>query len=117
MPLTYTDDIVGPARDSNCGVGAFNVVQAALPVILQNSENTVRYHGGLAPIGLASLAVAWAASVPVSVHLDHAETVELVHEAVELGFTSVMFDASRLPYEANVAATRDVTEHCHRADV
>ncbi|MET7921719.1 class II fructose-bisphosphate aldolase [Streptomyces avermitilis] len=130
MPLTSTDDIVGSAYAGASGVGAFNVVQiehaeaivagaeqAALPVILQISENTARYHGSLAPIGLASLALARAASVPVAVHLDHAESAELVHEAVELGFTSVMFDASKRAYDANVAATRDITEHCHRADV
>ncbi|MEU6487545.1 ketose-bisphosphate aldolase [Streptomyces sp. NPDC046887] len=130
MPLTPTDDIVGPARDAGHGVGAFNVVQlehaeaiaagaerAALPVILQVSENTARYHGSLAPIGQAVLAVARAAAVPVAVHLDHAESPALVREAVGLGFTSVMFDASRLPYEANVAETRAITEYCHRADV
>ncbi|MET9730266.1 class II fructose-bisphosphate aldolase [Streptomyces sp. NPDC006458] len=130
MPLTPTDDIVGPAYADATGVGAFNVVQiehaeaivagaeqADLPVILQISENTARYHGSLAPIALASLAMARSARVPVAVHLDHAESPELVLEAVELGFTSVMFDASRLPYDANVEATRAVAEHCHRADV
>ncbi|MFJ5833664.1 ketose-bisphosphate aldolase [Streptomyces sp. NPDC093089] len=130
MPLTPTDDIVGPARAANTGVGAFNVVQiehaeaivtgaerAGLPVILQISENTARYHGALAPIALATLRIAGAAAVPVAVHLDHAESAELVQEAVDLGFTSVMFDASKLPYKANVAATRMITDHCHRADV
>ncbi|MFI2370809.1 ketose-bisphosphate aldolase [Streptomyces sp. NPDC018833] len=130
MPLTSADEIVGPARAATSGVGAFNVVQiehaeaivagaerAGLPVVLQISENTARYHGSLAPIGLASLALARAASVPVAVHLDHAESAALVHEAVELGFTSVMFDASTLPYAANVEATRAVTDHCHRAQV
>ncbi|MFD3652848.1 ketose-bisphosphate aldolase [Streptomyces sp. NPDC058620] len=130
MPLTPTDVITGSAYTQRSGVGAFNVVQiehaeaivagaerAGLPVVLQISENTARYHGSLAPIGLASLALARAARVPVAVHLDHAESPELVHEAVELGFTSVMFDASKLPYEQNVAATREITDHCHRADV
>ncbi|MBT2368994.1 class II fructose-bisphosphate aldolase [Streptomyces sp. ISL-10] len=130
MPLTSTGDIVGPARAATSGVGAFNVVQiehaeaivagaerAGLPVVLQISENTARYHGSLAPIGLASLALARAASMPVAVHLDHAESTALVHEAVELGFTSVMFDASTLPYAENVEATRAVTDHCHRAQV
>ncbi|MFF8841938.1 ketose-bisphosphate aldolase [Streptomyces sp. NPDC015127] len=130
MPLTSTDAIVGPARAGNSGVGAFNVVQlehaeaivagaelAQLPVVLQISENTARYHGALAPVGLASLAVARAATVPVAVHLDHAESAVLVREAVELGFTSVMFDASRLPYDENVSATRDITDYCHRAGV
>lgn len=130
MPLTPTDVITGSAYSRGSGVGAFNVVQiehaeaivagaerAGLPVVLQISENTARYHGALAPIGLASLALARAARVAVAVHLDHAESPELVHEAVELGFTSVMFDASTLPYERNVAATREITEHCHRAGV
>ncbi|MGW8887152.1 class II fructose-bisphosphate aldolase [Streptomyces sp. NPDC055749] len=130
MPLSPTDVITGSAYTRRTGVGAFNVVQiehaeaivagaesAGLPVILQISENTARYHGSLAPIGLAALALARAASVPVAVHLDHAESTELVHEAVELGFTSVMFDASKLPYEQNLAATREITDHCHRANV
>ena len=130
MPLTPTDDIIGPAHAHNRGVGAFNVVQlehaeaivdgahrANLPVILQISENTVRYHGSLAPIGRAALALAEEATVPVAVHLDHAESEDLVREAVRLGFTSVMFDASRLPYERNVAVTRAVTEYGHRGDV
>ncbi|MFI1655046.1 ketose-bisphosphate aldolase [Streptomyces sp. NPDC020472] len=130
MPLSPTDDIIGPARAAGTGVGAFNVVQiehaeaivtgaehAGLPVILQISENTARYHGALAPIALASLAIARASTAPVAVHLDHAESAELVEEAVELGFTSVMFDASKLPYRENIAATRMITDHCHRADV
>ncbi|MFC9245899.1 ketose-bisphosphate aldolase [Streptomyces sp. NPDC057136] len=130
MPLTPTDAITGSAYTQQSGVGAFNVVQiehaeaivagaerAGLPVVLQISENTALYHGSLAPIGLASLSLARAASVPVAVHLDHAESPELVHEAVELGFTSVMFDASKLPYGQNLAATREITDHCHGADV
>ncbi|MGW6566771.1 class II fructose-bisphosphate aldolase [Streptomyces sp. NPDC054975] len=130
MPLTATGEIVLGARDRKAGAGAFNVIQiehaqaivagaeaAHLPVILQISENTVRYHGSLEPVGLATLAIARRAAVPVAVHLDHAESPELVHEAVELGFRSVMFDASTLPYEENVAATRAMTDHCHRHGV
>lgn len=126
MPLGSTADIVTSASRDRHGVGAFNVVQlehaeaivsgaarADAPVILQISENTVRYHGGLEPVALAALSVARHASVPVAVHLDHAESPELVHEAVRLGFTSVMFDASRLAYDANVAATAAVAAHCH----
>lgn len=130
MPLSATDEIVDPAYEGTTGVGAFNVVQiehaeaivagaerAGLPVILQISENTARYHGSLGPIAVASLALAGSASVPVALHLDHAESTDLVREAVDLGFTSVMFDASRLPYAENLAATREITDYCHRADV
>lgn len=130
MPLTPTGDIVRAAASAGRGVGAFNVIQlehasalvagaesAGAPVILQISENAVKYHGALEPIALATLAVARAGSVPVSVHLDHATQVSLVHEAVALGFGSVMFDGSALPYDDNVALTREVVEYCHSGDV
>ena len=130
MPLGSTADIVTSASRDGRGVGAFNVVQlehaeaivagaarADAPVILQVSQNTVRYHGGLEPVALATLCIARRAAVPVAVHLDHAESGDLVHEAVRLGFTSVMFDASKLPYEANVAATAEVVRACHARDV
>ncbi|MFJ5710769.1 ketose-bisphosphate aldolase [Streptomyces sp. NPDC093105] len=130
MPLTQTHEIVRRARAAGAGVGAFNVLQlehaqaivagaerADRPVVLQISENTVRYHGALEPVALASLALARAAKTPVAVHLDHAENPDLVHEAVELGLGSVMFDAARLPYDENVAATREIVEHCHRHGV
>ncbi|MFF9343332.1 MULTISPECIES: ketose-bisphosphate aldolase [unclassified Streptomyces] len=130
MPLTPTHEIVRRAHAAGAGTGAFNVLQlehaqaivagaerADRPVVLQISENTVRYHGGLEPVALACLALARAAKTPVAVHLDHAESADLVHEAVELGLGSVMFDAARLPYDENVATTRAVVEHCHRQGV
>jgi fructose-bisphosphate aldolase, class II len=126
MPLARTTDILTAAARDRRGVGAFNVVQlehgqaivsgaarAGAPVILQISQNTVRYHGGLEPVALATLSIARHAAVPAAVHLDHAGSPELVREAVRLGFTSVMFDGSSLPYAANVAATAEVVAHCH----
>ncbi|APU15989.1 MULTISPECIES: class II fructose-bisphosphate aldolase [Actinoalloteichus] len=126
MPLVSTCDIVIPAAGEGTGCGAFNAVAlehvsaiiagaeaVRTPVILQVSHNAVRYHGALGPIGSALVAAARAARVPVAVHLDHAESAELVREAVALGFTSVMFDASTLDYADNVRATRAVVEHCH----
>ncbi|OZM70950.1 fructose-bisphosphate aldolase [Amycolatopsis antarctica] len=130
MPLVSTGDLVGPAAKNGAGCGAFNAIQlehvtaivagaeaAGSPVVLQLSQNAVRYHGGLAPIGGAALAAARAASVPVAVHLDHAESPDLVREAVDLGFGSVMFDASTLDYADNVRETRRMVEHCHAAGV
>lgn len=123
--LTPTAEIVEPAARAGRGVGAFNVVQlehaeaivagaerAGAPVVVQISENAVRYHGALEPLGLAVLAVARRAAVPVAVHLDHATDAGLVHEAVRLGFGSVMFDASTLSYDDNVAATAEVAAYC-----
>ena len=85
----------------------------AVPVVLQVSENAVRFHGSLAPLALATRALGERASVPVVLHLDHAVSVELVHEALDLGFTSVMFDGSRLDDATNRATTREVVARCH----
>lgn len=122
MPLVSAGEIVATAP----GTGAFNVVllehaealvsgaeAAGLPVVLQISENCVRYHGALEPIATATMAVARAAKVPVAVHLDHATSAELVHEAVALGLGSVMYDASAQEYDRNVEATARVTAYCH----
>jgi ketose-bisphosphate aldolase len=123
-------ELLAGARAAGQGIGAFNVVllehaeaivagaeQAGQPVILQISENCVRYHGRLAPIAVASLALARAASVEVLVHLDHIEDLSLVDEGVRLGVDSIMYDASRLDHDANVAATRAVASACHGAGI
>jgi fructose-bisphosphate aldolase class II len=130
MPLAPTGEIVARAARLGVGAGSFNVIQlehaeaivsgaeaAREAVIIQISENAVRYHGALAPIGSAMLAVARAASVPVAVHLDHATRADLVQEAVQLGFGSVMFDASTASYDENVEATAAVVERCHERGV
>ncbi len=118
------------AQAEGKGLGAFNVIHlehatafvraaegAGRPVVLQISENAVKYHGALEPICLAALAVARAASVPVVVHLDHAEDTALVREAVRLGINSVMYDGSKLPDAENRAMTREMVALCHAAGV
>lgn len=130
MALTDLSSLAQARRRSGVGLGAFNVIllehaetlteaaeRAGQPVVLQISENAVDYHGRLAPIAAGTLAVARAASVPVVVHLDHAVSVDLIKEAVDLGFTSVMYDGSHLDDEANRATTAQVVEHCHAAGV
>ena len=126
MARAALTDVLRQAQDQRRGVGAFNVIQvehaqaivggaeaAGRPTVLQLSQNAVRYHGALAPVGRAMLEVADAAAVPVVVHLDHATEVGLVEEALALGFTSVMFDGSTLPFAENLATTRRVVEHAH----
>jgi len=130
LSLTHSRDLVADARVEGIGIGAFNVVllehaeaivagaeRAGLPVILQISQNCIAYHASFEPLGAGTLALARAASVPVMVHLDHADDRSLVEQAVHLGFQSVMFDGSRLPYEENVRATADVVLSCARRGV
>jgi fructose-bisphosphate aldolase class II len=121
VPRTTTGELIAGAQRVGHGVGAFNVVtiehaegivagaeRAEAPVILQLSENSIAFHGRLAPIGLACLELARSAAVEVAVHLDHATSAELCREAGELGLSSVMFDAAALDYADNVAATVEV---------
>jgi fructose-bisphosphate aldolase class II len=122
--------VLAEASAAGRAVAAFNVIQlehaeayaaaaerVGLPVVMQISENCVRYHGSLAPLAAATLAIADACSQPVVVHLDHAEDVALVEEAVRLGLTSVMFDGSTLPDDENRSETRRVVELCRSAGV
>ncbi|MGO1768948.1 MAG: class II fructose-bisphosphate aldolase [Microbacterium sp.] len=126
MPLVTTDRIL----DARRVVPAFNVIQlehaeaiaagaerAGSPVVLQISENAARYHGGLAPVALATRRIAEDADVDVALHLDHAESEELVREALGLGFTSVMFDAATSPYDENVARTVRMVVEAHERGV
>ncbi|MEV7098652.1 class II fructose-bisphosphate aldolase [Amycolatopsis sp. NPDC051045] len=120
--------LFGQVRDEPRAVGAFNAIllehaeaivagaeQADLPVILQISQNAIRYHGSLAPFAVACLRLAAGASVPVLVHLDHIGDPGLVEEGLALGIRSIMFDAANLSYEANVDRTREVAAKCHAA--
>ena len=128
MTLVPTREIMDAALAAARGVGAFNVIhletaQALVAgaelvgqaVILQISQNCVRYHGALEPIALGTMAIARAVTVPVAVHLDHADDEALIDEAIALGFGSVMFDAAHHGYDENVAATRRVTARAHDA--
>lgn len=130
MTSTQMSDLFTDAVARGVAVGAFNVIalehaegivaaaeQAGRPVVLQLSENTVKYHAALAPLAAACTNIARAAAVPVCVHLDHATERELVEEAVQLGIHSVMIDASALAYDENVAHTAELAAWCHARGV
>lgn len=130
VTLATATDLLVPAARAGVAVGAFNVVllehaeafvaaadRAELPVVLQISENCVRYHGGLAPVAQATLCLARSATQAVCVQLDHAVSRELVQEAVELGMPAVMFDGSLLDYPENLSETAEVARSCHSRDV
>ena len=128
MPLKPTAELIAAARTGRRALAAFNVITlehaeaiaaaaeaAQAPVILQISENAVKFHRGrLAPIARATAAVAEAAAVDVALHLDHVEDPALLRQAAEYRFGSVMFDGSHLDYAANVRATRDAADWAHR---
>ncbi|ANB04940.1 fructose-bisphosphate aldolase [Streptomyces ambofaciens] len=127
MPLATTGDLVGRAATARSAVTAFNVItlehiEAVVagaesvhsPVVLQVSENAVKYrYGRLLPLARAAVAAAEGAAVPVALHLDHVQSDGLLRQAPDAGFSSVMYDASGLPYAENLAATRAAADWAH----
>ncbi|MYQ48209.1 ketose-bisphosphate aldolase [Streptomyces sp. SID4985] len=127
MPLATTGELVTRAACSGSAVAAFNIVTlehieavvtgaetARAPVVLQVSENTVKFRtGGLLPLARAARTAAEHASVPVALHLDHIQDDDLLRQAPDAGFSSVMYDASGLPYADNLAATRATATWAH----
>lgn len=124
MALVATQQLLEDAQRRGVGIGAFNVLhletaeaivtaaeQSGLPLILQISENCVKFHGGLRPLALATLALAESSSAQLAVHLDHAEDLDLAFEAIDLGFSSVMYDGSVLDDASNMANTRAVVDY------
>ncbi|MEA4945209.1 MAG: class II fructose-bisphosphate aldolase [Propionicimonas sp.] len=131
MTLARTADLIAAARRRGRGVAAFNVItleqaeavvaaaeQAGRGLILQVSQNAIRFRRGFAPLLAACCELARAATQPVALHADHIDDPELagalLARAEELGLGSLMFDASTLPYEQNLAATARVAAAGHR---
>ncbi|MET7617016.1 class II fructose-bisphosphate aldolase [Streptomyces sp. NPDC005408] len=131
MPLVSTGELVSAAAADGRGIAAFNVItlehaeaiaagaeQAGEPAILQISENAVKFHGGqVSAIAAAAAAVAQASSAQLALHLDHVVSVRLLRSADDEGFSSVMFDASKLPYDENVRATADAVRWGHERGI
>lgn len=127
MPLAPTGDLVRAASAARSAVAAFNVItlehieaviagaeSAGAPVVLQVSENAVKFrYGRLLPLARAAVAAAERASVPVALHLDHVQSDDLLRQAPGAGFSSVMYDAARLPYADNLSATRAAADWAH----
>jgi fructose-bisphosphate aldolase, class II len=127
VPLATTGELVTRAATARTAVAAFNVitlehVEAVIagaesldaPVVLQVSENAVKFrHGRLRPLARAAATAAERAAVPVALHLDHVQSDELLRQAADAGFGSVMYDAAHLPYAENLAATRAAADWAH----
>jgi fructose-bisphosphate aldolase, class II len=127
VPLVTTGELVTRAATTRSAVAAFNIitlehVEAVIagaesldaPVVLQVSENAVKFrHGSLLPLARAAVTAAERAAVPVALHLDHVQSDDLLRQAADAGFGSVMYDAAHLPYAENLAATRAAADWAH----
>lgn len=120
--LATLNDVMKIAEEKKIAIGSFNtpglealqaVIEAAeelnLPVIIQFAQCHEPWIP-LSIIGSIMVEAAKTAKVPVCVHLDHGETLEYLQQALDLGFTAIMYDGSVLSYEENLANTKKAVE-------
>jgi ketose-bisphosphate aldolase len=130
MPIVAPKEILAAAHSSGYAIGAFNatnlmeiefIIEAAQsvasPVIIQTAEIVARFLGP-GPIVAVFKEVANDASIPVYLHLDHCLDVEFAKRCADIGYNSVMIDASRFDFEKNVSISKAVCDYCHaRGDI
>lgn len=120
MPLVKMCDLLTKAKKEGYAVGSFSVANMEMvlgvlkaveetksPAIIQIAEVRLN-HSPLELIGPLMVAAAKNCSMPVAVHFDHGKTEEKIRQALEIGFTSVMFDGSHLPFEENASQTAKI---------
>ena len=120
--LVNMKELLKDAQDGNYAVGSFSVAnmemvlgvlkaarELSAPVILQIAEVRLK-QSPLEIIGPLMVAAAENADTPVAVHFDHGKTGEKIKQALDLGFTSVMFDGSHLPLDENIATTKRIID-------
>ena len=134
LGLVNTRDLFSKAVSGGYAIPAYNFnnleqmqaiilacVETSSPVILQVSKGARSYANETLLRYLAQGAVAYAtelgSSIPIVLHLDHGDSLELCKDCIDSGFSSVMIDGSHLSYEENVALTKQVVEYAHQYDV
>ncbi|MBR6335511.1 MAG: class II aldolase [Clostridia bacterium] len=130
MPLTKMSPLLAKARNEKYAIGSFSVANMEMvlgvlkaveetksPAIIQIAEVRLK-QSPLELIGPLMVAAAKNCSMPVAVHFDHGKTKEKIQQALDIGFTSVMFDGSHLPFEENAAVTSEIkkTASLYNAD-
>ncbi|MCD8362263.1 MAG: class II fructose-1,6-bisphosphate aldolase [Lachnospiraceae bacterium] len=126
MPLVTTTDMFKKAYEGGYAIGAFNVnnmeiVQAITeaagelnsPIILQVSAGARKYANHTYLVKLVEAALIENPQIPIALHLDHGADFEICKSCVDGGFTSVMIDASKFPFQENIEITKKVVEYAH----
>ena len=129
MPLVTSKEMLLKAQQGGYAVGAFNaenmemvkaIIQAAeelsAPVMIQTTPSTIKY-GTIDTYAAIVAAEAKKATVPVCLHLDHGSSFDLAMQAMKAGYTSVMIDGSKLPFEENIALTKRVADVAAALDI
>jgi len=122
LPLVNMGELLNEARKGDWAVGSFSVANMEMvmgilmaaeekesPVILQIAEVRLK-NSPLELIGPLMVSAAENADIPVAVHFDHGITPEVIEQALDFGFSSVMIDGSQLPIDRNIAVTKEIVE-------
>ena len=126
MSIVNAKELCIAAAKGKYAVGAFNitdlvqleaVVDAAIakrsPVIIQTSVKPSKFLGVDVLVAIYRT-IAAAAPIPICLHLDHCPEVAHCKKCADAGYTNIMIDASKLPYEENIRQTKDVVDYCHK---
>jgi len=129
MALVNTKKMFDRAYKGGYSIGAFNVdtldtfqavIEAARlensPVIIQITENVLKYIGPTYLMAITKAAVE-DTGCEIALHLDHGKSIEICKKCVDLGFTSVMIDASAFDFQTNINMTKEVVEYAHAHNV
>lgn len=129
MPLVTSKQMLEDAQRGKYAVAAFNIenmemVQTVLetatelqaPVMIQTTPGTVKY-AGIEMLAAMVHTAAKSCPVPVALHLDHGESYELAVWALRSGYTSIMIDGSKLPFEENIAISKRVVDMSHAVGI
>jgi ketose-bisphosphate aldolase len=126
MSIVNAKEIMIEAAKGKYCIGAFNVtdlvqleavvdaaVEKKAPVIIQTSVKPSQFLGTGVMVAIYR-AIASSAPVPICLHLDHCTDVAYCKKCADTGYTNIMIDASKLPYEGNISQTKEVVDYCHK---
>ena len=126
MSIVNAKEIMVEAAKGKYAVGAFNitdlnqmegVVEAAIakksPLIIQTSVKPSKFLGVDVLVAIYKT-IATSAPIPICLHLDHCTEVEYCRKCADAGYTNIMIDASKQPYEENIRQTKEIVDYCHK---
>ena len=125
MAIVTAKEITKEGTKNKYAVGAFNitniiqleaVVEAAIeknaPLIIQTSVTPSQFLGRDVIVSIYR-AIAKSTSIPICLHLDHCTSIEYCKQCADAGYTNIMIDASKQPFEENIRMTKEVVDYCH----
>jgi fructose-bisphosphate aldolase, class II len=130
MSIVTLREVLADAERRNYAVGSHNVVDfqaikgiilaaeaEKAPVIIAVLEELISDRVPLDTLAAMLVCEAKKTKAPIVIHIDHGQTFETIKKAIDLGFSSIMFDGSRLPFEENIRRTKEVAEYAHKRGV